>query len=342
MGKMPSIRTVANRAGVSTATVSNVLNMRRNVAPALAARVRSAVAELGYIADVSAARLRSRRSTIIGMVVPDIANPFFGSLVSVIEEETRAGGYDLLILSSGGDRDAEVQRLHSLMTWRPAGVILIPCEDHLSAHSVARSAGVPVVIADRIPTDTDLDVVGVDNHEAARAVTRHLIDEGWTHILTVASSLAIGNVRERWEAVQAAAEGRARAELIEVGPSVTDACKGLLEWLRRGDSLPRDLALFTLNNLATMGALEALAELGLRVGHDLALAGFDDEEWMRAVSPPLTAVRQPTAELARAAWARLLARIEGDAEAPRSIRLSCTLEVRASSHRAMVRVTQDA
>lgn len=326
---MPSIRTVAHHAGVSTATVSNVLNMRRNVAPALAARVRSAVAELGYIADVSAARLRSRRSTITGVVVPDIANPFFASLVSVLEEEARASGYELLIVSSGGDCEAEAQRLRSLMTWRPAGVILVPCDDHLSAHCIARASDLPVVVADRIPSDPDLDVVGVDNRRAAAEVTRHLIEQGHTHILTVASSLSIGNMRERSDAVLEAAAGQARAEVIEAGLGVAETRERVLAHLSEQGATPS--ALFTLNNLGTMGALEALASLGLRVGRDIALAGFDDEEWMRVVSPPLTAVRQPTAGIARAAWSRLLSRIEGDRTPPQTIRLGCTLEVRASS-----------
>ena len=326
---MPSIRTVAHRAGVSTATVSNVLNMRRNVAPALAARVRAAVAELGYIADVSAARLRSRRSTIVGVVVPDIANPFFAALVSVLEEESRAAGYELLIVSSGGDRDTETQRLRALLTWRPAGVVLVPCEDYRSDTCVARLSGLPMVLADRIPSEPDLDVVGVDNHSAAAEVTRHLVALGHRHILSVAGSLAIGNVRERCRAVDEAAEGVARAEVLEAGLGVGEARERLIARLRDGAGLPS--ALFTLNNLATMSALEAMGALGLRVGEDVALAGFDDEEWMRVVDPPLTAVRQPTAEIARAAWARLLARIEGDAAPPRTIRLACTLEVRASS-----------
>lgn len=331
MGKMPSIRTVADHAGVSTATVSNVLNMRRNVAPALAARVRAAVAELGYIADVSAARLRSRRSTIVGIIVPDIANPFFGALVSVIEEEARSAGYELLIVSSSGDCEAEAQRLRSLLMWRPAGVILVPSDNHVSAHAVAQAAGIPVVVADRVPDNPDVDAVGIDNSDAAAAVTRHLVSQGCTDILTVASSLSIGNVRERWDAVEATANGIAHAELIEVGVSAAEARQGVLERLRNAAPLPS--AIFTLNNLATMGTLEALALLGVQPGRDVAVAGFDDEEWMRVVTPPLTAVRQPTRDIARATWDRLRARIDGDLDPPKTIRLACRLEIRASSLR---------
>ncbi len=337
VAKMPSIRTVADRAGVSTATVSNVLNMRRNVAPALAARVRAAVAELGYIADVGAARLRSRRSTVAGVVVPDIANPFFGCFVSILEEEARAAGYDLLIASSGGDSETEAARLRTLMTWRPAGVIVVPCDDQLATRTVARAAGVPMVVADRIPKHPDLDVVGVDNRAAAAEVTHHLVNQGHTRLLAVASSLAIRNVAERCDGFRAAADGRAETAILEVGLSVEECREALTRHLAAAPAPPA--ALFTLNNLATMGALEALSGLGLQVGRDIALAGFDDEEWMRVVSPPLTAVRQPTAAMARAAWGRLLARIGGDTSAPREMRLACTLEIRASSQPARPRET---
>ncbi len=326
---MPSIRTVAERAGVSTATVSNVLNRRRNVAPALAERVRLAVAELGYIADIGAARLRSRRSTVAGVVVPDIANPFFGAFVSVLEDSAREAGYDLLIVSSGGDPETEAARLRALMTWRPAGIILIPCDEHRGTRALSQATGIPIVIADRIPEHPDVDVVGVDNRTAAAEVTRHLIDQGHRRILTLASSLELRNVIDRCDGVRAAASGRVEAETLEVGIGTADCRAALSRYLASASIRPD--ALFALNNLATMGALEALSDHSLQVGRDIALAGFDDEEWMRVVSPPLTAVRQPTAALARAGWERLLARIGGDLSAPREMRLDCTLEVRASS-----------
>jgi DNA-binding LacI/PurR family transcriptional regulator len=122
--KLPSIRTVASLAGVSTATVSNVLNARRSVAPELAERVRAAVADLGYIADLGASRLRSRKSSIAGVVIPDLANPFFGAFVAALEQSARRDGFDLLIVSAGDDPAQEAARLRTLLTWRPAGLIV--------------------------------------------------------------------------------------------------------------------------------------------------------------------------------------------------------------------------
>jgi LacI family transcriptional regulator len=326
---MPSIRTVASLAGVSTATVSNVLNARRTVAPELAARVRAAVAELGYIADLGASRLRSRKSAVAGVLVPDIGNPFFGSFVSVLEGAARRGGYDLLIVSAGDDATQEAARLRALLTWRPAGVIVIPCGSEILGREFAAAAAVPLVAADRFPADPTLDVVAVDNRAAAAEVTRHLITGGRHHILAVAADLGISTMQERCDGIRDAAESDGGVvEFLEVGYTLGDSRAGIAARLARG--LPPD-AVFTLNNIATLGALGAIDAAGLSMPQDIALVGFDDEEWMHAVSPPLTAVRQPVAAMALAAWARLTARIGGDASPPHQVRLACTLEIRDSS-----------
>ena len=306
--KFPSIRTVAARAGVSTATVSNVLNARRSVAPELAARVRAAVAELGYIADLGASRLRSRRSHVAGLLLPDLANPFFGTLAAVLEAAAR---------------------LRALLTWRPAGIIIVPCEGRFAGRELAEAAGVRLVACDRIPDGPPLDLIAVDNRGAAASVVRHLLATGRRHILLAAARASIGNIAERCGAARAEAEAAgARLELLEVGVSLADSRAHLA---RRLAAPPLPDAVFALNNLATLGALSALDAAGLAVPQDVALVGFDDAAWMEVASPPLTAVSQPVEALARAAWARLLARIGGDTAPPLEVRLPCTLEVRDST-----------
>jgi LacI family transcriptional regulator len=326
---LPSIRSVAQRAGVSTATVSNVLNARRSVAPELVARVRDAVAELGYIADLGAARLRSRRSCIAGLVVPDIANPFFGTLAAVVEDAARRDGYDLLIVSTEDDPAEEATRLRTLLTWRPAGIIVVAAGESLPLRAQAEAAGVALVAADRIPAGPPLDVVAVDNRTASAAVLRHLLAGGRRHILLVAARRAISNVAERLAAAQAEADAAgAVLEVIEVGFTLADSRTRLARRLVAG---PAPDALFTLNNVATLAALETLNEAGLRVPEDVALVGFDDPDWARIAAPPVTTVSQPVAALGRAAWAQLAARIGGDTAPPRELRLGCTLEIRGSS-----------
>lgn len=326
---MPSIRAVASRAGVSTATVSNVLNARRSVAPDLAERVKSAVQELGYIADLGASRLRSRKSSIAGVLVPDIANPFFGAFVGALETAARRDGYDLLIVSSGGDPVQEAARLKALLTWRPAGVIVIPCDDTLAARDVAIAAGVPMVAADRVPAGEPIDLVAVDNFDITYQVGRHLMETGRRHVLAAAAHMSISTVQERCNGLRAAVEPAGGVlEVIEVGFSIAESRAHIAARLA---CKPLPDALFALNNFATLGACEAIAGAGLSIPRDIALAGFDDEAWMHVVSPPLTAVHQPVEQMGLEAWARLMARIGGDTSPPQQVRLPCSLQIRASS-----------
>ena len=336
-GKLPSIRTVAAVAGVSTATVSNVLNARSSVAPDLAARVRAAVAEVGYIADLGAARLRSRRSNIAGLLVPDLANSFFGALAANLEHLARRDGYDLLIVSSGDDLQQEAARLRALLTWRPAGIIVVPCEGSLAARELAAATGVRIVAADRISADSPLDSVGVDNRAAAAEVARHLLATGRRHILAVAANGLISNVNERIAAAEAVAQSAgARLEVLHAGFTLAENRAAIARRLAAG---PCPDALFTLNNVATLGALGAIGEVGLDVPDDIALVGFDDAEWMEVAAPPITAVQQPVDLIGRAAWAQLMARLAGDAGPPVETRLQCTLKIRASTapRRALTR-----
>ena len=327
--KLPSIRTVAAHAGVSTATVSNVLNGRRGVAPELAVRVRAAVAELGYIADLGASRLRSRRSHVAGLLLPDLGNPFFGTLAAVLESAARRDGYDLLIACSADDPAQEAARMRALLTWRPAGIIVVPCNGTLGGRDLAEAAGVALIACDRIPNGPPLDLVAVDNRAAAREVMRHLLAGGRRHILAAAARASIGNIAERCDAARAEAQAvGARFEVLDTDFSLADSRARLAQRLAQA---PRPDAIFALNNVAALAALAALDAAGLAIPEDVPLVGFDDTAWMEVAAPPLTAVSQPVEALARASWARLMARIAGDTSPPQEVRLPCTLEVRAST-----------
>jgi DNA-binding LacI/PurR family transcriptional regulator len=306
------------------------------VAPALVERVHAAVAELGYVADIGAARLRSRRSTIVGVVVPDFANPYYDQFVSVVERAAHAAGYELMLVSSNASVEIETRRLRSLMTWRPAGIILLPCDDDFT-----RLADMPMVVADRIPERLDVDAVGIDNRAAAFEATRHLIEQGHIRLLAVAcGGMTIRNVAERCQGYLAACVDRATAAILEVGISTEECRTALVRHLSCPSERPA--ALFTANNTATMGALEAFNALGMRIGRDIALAAFDYEPWMSVVSPPLTAVRQPVTDVAQATWDRLQARMDGDSSVPGEIRLECRLEVRESSQPLQLNATPEA
>ncbi len=321
-----SIRSVAQGAGVSVATVSNVLNGKSSVGPEIARRVLAAVAMQGYVRDSRASRLRSGKSRLVGVVVPDLTNAMFATFVATLETLARNAGFDLVVVTSRNDPGEEAARLAALREWRPAGLIVIPCNGESSAR--LPEAGPPLVVVDRIPDAGAHDLVAVDNAAATCALTRHLRAQGFRRCLVVGTSLGISNIRERWAGAQEGGAGGGMAlDLIEVG--FEDHAPAALADRLRGR--PRPDALLCLDHETTLAAYLLLGELGLSAGADIGVASFDEMEWMRLVTPGITAVRQPVEAMADCAWSQLAHRLAGDLAAPQMRRLRCTLAIRGST-----------
>jgi DNA-binding LacI/PurR family transcriptional regulator len=326
--RRPNIHDVAARAGVSPGTVSNVLTLRRAVAPELAARVRAAVEELGYVADAAASHLRRSESMVIGVLVPDLTNRFFARFVGLCESVVRADGYRVLVASSGVDETMEAAELRALAAWKPAGLVVIPCEDRFASRQALVGTGIPVVVADRFDVRPGLDAVGIDNADAARQAAAHLADLGHRRILVVASTLRLRNVRERVDGARAAVGREGVVEVMEVGTGLERAADLLHARFARGAP---PTAILALTNTTTLAALQAISSRALAVPRDVSLIGFDDDDWMPVVRPALTAVRQPMVDLARTAWMRLRARMAGDTSAATCVQLPCALVSREST-----------
>ncbi len=329
--RRPNIHDVAARARVSAGTVSNVLTGRRAVVPEVADRVRAAVAKLGYVTDVAASHLRSSQSTVVGVLVPDLTNRFFATFVGFVESLVRADGYRVLVASSGVDGAMEAAELRALTAWKPAGLIVIPCEDRFASRQVLAGTRIPVVVADRFGAQSACDAVGVDNADAVSQAAAHILGLGHRRVLVIASTLDLHNVRQRVAGARAAFAARARTpapEVLEVGSGLEQASEALFARLGRA---PAPTAIVALTNTATLAALKALSRRKLRVPRDVSLIGFDDDDWMEVVRPGITAVRQPLADLARTAWSRLRERLAGDASGPVRVQLPCTLVLRDST-----------
>ena len=334
LGRRPTIHDVARSAAVSPATVSNVLTGRRHVDPDLASRVRTIIDELGYRRDVAASALRSTQRTVVGVVVPMFINPFFAELVDRLEREARAAGKRLVVTASDSDPDEEARQIEALTAWRPAGVIVVPCDGRFEARAALERDGIPYVVVDR-PLDDggQVDTVAVDNVAAAAEGTRGLLAMGHRRLLVVASSTALANIRERLAGVDTVIADfpGAGVDVIEAGFEQEEIARNLSARLQQR---PRPTAIFALNNSLTLGTLQAIGPMGLKIPVDLSLLGFDDYDWMEVFQPPLSAIRQPVADLAHAAWQRLAALtgmvpMEG-APAICHVRLPCTLAWRGS------------
>ena len=326
-----SIKDVSALAGVSTATVSNVFSGRKPVNEELRERVRQAAQSLGYEADRAASQLRSGRTRVIAVLVPDLTDTFFATIVSQIEIMAHAKGYDVIVASSRDDPAVEASRLSALLAWKPAGIIAVPCTDRVPDAIAASVGSLPVVLVDRVVTAGAVaDTVTIDNRDAGAVAARHLVERGHRDVVLAASSMSIAPIRER---VDAAAELVARETgytptILELGSSPERGAATFGHWLER-HAVPD--AIIAVTNVTTLSVLTALARFRLTIPDQTSVLAFDDYAWMSARNTGLTAIRQPVEDIAGAAWDRLVFRLEGNADAPLlSTVLSARLVVRAS------------
>lgn len=324
-----TIKDVAARAGVSIATVSNVFSGNKPVNADLQERVQRAARELSYQVDRAASQLRSGQAKVVGVLVPDLDDVFFTSLVSQLEVMAQKDGYDIIVASSRDDTGLEQSRLRTLLAWRPSGLIVIPCSDAIPAGLDNEFARLPMVFADRVPPEGSIvDTVAIDNREAGEIAARHLLELSHRDIVVAASSLAISPIRER---VRGASELiRARGAdpiVVELGSNAERGTEAFVHWLERHK---RPSAVIALTNVTTLSTLSAFARLRIDIPDPVSVVGFDDYPWMSARKTGLTAIRQPIAEIAAAAWERLRRRMSGDASPPLGSVLQTSLQVRDS------------
>jgi LacI family transcriptional regulator len=330
MAKRPvSITQVADAAGVSTATVSNVFSGKKPVNEELAARVRDVAKRLGYRVNRAASNLRSGQSRVVTVMVPDLSDPFFTSLVTEIEEHAQRDGYQIIVANTKDDIETERGRVSALLSWQPDGMIVVPTSDEIPEQLLEVKDEVPIVITDRGIQTKSFDVVRVDNAAAGRMVASHLLEFGHRRILVVASDMQISGVHDRCNgAIERIKAAGAEIDLVEVGPVPDRASAHLARWLVKN---PMPTAIFAVTDMTTLATLTCLADLKAEVGYDVSVVGYDDYPWMVARRTPITAVRQPVEQIAEAVWALLLRRMNGDTAEVEVAPLACELRVRASS-----------
>ena len=198
--RKPSIKDVAALAGVSTATVSNVFSGRKPVNDALRDSVQKAAKRLGYQVDRAASQLRSGRTRVIAVLVPDLTDTFFATIVSSLETKAYEQGYDVIVASSRNERSVERSRLRALLAWRPAGFIVVPCSKDIPAELLAIKNEIPMVLVDRIATRNAIaDTVTIDNRDAGEVAARHLLEHGHRNIVLAVSDLSFPPIKERAE-----------------------------------------------------------------------------------------------------------------------------------------------
>jgi LacI family transcriptional regulator/LacI family repressor for deo operon, udp, cdd, tsx, nupC, and nupG len=331
---MASLQEVARRAKVSIATVSRVLNKSDKVVPETRAVVEQALLDLGYRPSRVARRLRmnSGRAHLVGLIIPDIQNPFYAEIARGVEDVAYANEYALILCNSDENLDKERFYLDVMRDESVDGLVLPPFDDSDAAVIGMVKTGLPVVCVDRSLARVQTDLVEVDNHRGAFAAVTHLIEKGHRSIGLIEGRSHVSTSRERRRGYldALAAHGiTARKELMRSGDFKQESGRVLANELF--DLRKPPTAVFVCNNLMTVGALAALHHRGLRVPHDVAVVGFDDLPWAEALDPPPTVVRQPAYEVGRQAMELLLKRIMEPARPAVTVRLLPELVIRRST-----------
>jgi len=330
-----TIGDVARHVGVSPTTVSHVLSGKRLVAAATKQRIMQAIEELGYRPNSAARQLRTNRSRMVAVIVPDITNPYYSvltrGLADVVGAADAGHDYGTYVCNTDGSLERERRYLHDVLDRGVDGIVVASVNLAAEPDLARRRLGTPVVCIGGEYDDRDADMVTADDRAGAEAATAHLLSRGAKRVAMIRGAPDAGVGRDRgYVAALTAAGHPVREEWIVRG-----------HWTRAGGQeamrtlmsrRPRPDAVFCANDLMAIGAIDVAHELGLRVPDDVAVVGFDDVDAATIVRPPLTTVRNPAYETGEEAGRLLLDRMRGVyTGSGRTVVLPCPLVVRESA-----------
>jgi LacI family transcriptional regulator len=316
-------------------TVSNVLNRPETVSPDTRARVLTAITDLGFLRNESARQLRAGSSRTIGLVVLDIANPFFTDMARGVEDVANAAGLAVILCNSDDRPDKEAAYLDLLAEQRVQGVLITPTAE-LSPHlEMLRGRGVPVVLLDRRAADADQCSVAVDDVLGGRLATEHLLEQGHHRIAFVGGGSGLPQMRERHDGVERAVREACGSDdaLLVLPPGAPTVTHGR-EAAGRILELPaarRPTAAICANDLLALGVLQEMVRNGVRVPDEFAIVGYDDIDFAAAAAVPLSSVRKPRQKLGRRAAELLIDEARGENHLHEQLVFDPVLVVRESS-----------
>ena len=321
---MPTLKDVANIAGVSTATVSYVLTGKKRVSPEIETRIRQAVASTGYQPNRAARALRTGRTHSLGLIVPDIANPFFPQLAQAIEDRARREGYALVLIDAANDAEAELQGLAFLEQHNVDGLIWVPSSERLPR----RELPFPAVVLDH--ETPGFSTVCADDSGGGRMQARHALEMGHVHVALLSGPERLQSARER------------RRGFLETAAQGLDVMLDLHAPFTM--SLPRDVERELIrrrnefsfiacgNDSQAVAVLRALKTAGSRVPEDVSVIGFDNNMLAEIVDPALTTIEQPIRDIGHLA-VELALEAMGGSSAPRGLVVPVRLRERHSTRR---------
>ena len=335
--KRPTQSDVAERAGVSQAMVSYVLNDKADeVSVETRDRILAAIDELGYVPDGAARSLRTRKTQTIACIIPDITNPFYPALERGIQQVAETQGYDLIVSNTDGVAEKESRALHGLLRGRADGAVMVPFSLDRGRIRDALAAGIALTMlhwADAELQELGVDFIEIDTGDGARLAVDYLIKRGHSRIGMIAGIANTPPREMRLAGYRKAlkAHGLPTDDLLIRGADYQEAGghEAMVELLKLDH---RPTAVFAANDLMALGAMMAVREAGFRIPEDIAIVGLDDIPAAKLVHPPLTTVAQFPERLGLVAAELLFSRLNGAAPATgRALYQACELIVRDSA-----------
>ncbi|WP_461187716.1 LacI family DNA-binding transcriptional regulator [Arthrobacter sp. Z4-13] len=334
MNRSASIKDVANHASVAVGTVSNVLNYPDRVSQRTKERVLRAIDELGFVRNDAARQLRAGHSRTIGLIVLDVGNPFFTSVVRAAEDAAALQGSAVLLGDSGHDAGREANYIDLFQEQRVQGLLISPVGDVTERLDLLRERGVPTVLVDRLADEEKFSSVAVDDDAGGYLAARHLLDTGRRRLAFVGGSTSIRQVADRLQGARRAVKeepGATLEVLVSEGQTVlAGRSVGNMLVERERDGLPDGI--FCANDLLALGVMQSLTMTHtFRIPEDIALIGYDDIDFAVSAVVPLSSIRQPTEALGRTAIELLAEEVEAQHPRHRAVIFTPELVVRQST-----------
>ena len=312
--KSVNVHDVAREAGVSVASVSRVVNMPDKVGAAVRARVEAAIKKLDYVPDGTARAMITRRTRIVGALIPTIAYSVYSGFIEALQARLRRDGYTLLLGLTGYERATEVAELRQMLIAGAEAIMLAGEQHDPEVYRLLEARKIPYVLNSVYHPDSAHPCVGYDNRGAARHTANHLLDLGHRHIAVITGNRAvIDRFAERVEGVRDALADRGLALpepwVVERGVTVAKARDGFRQVMAGKE---RPSAIICGNDVMAFGALLEAQAMGIKVPGELSITGFDDVEWSAQLAPSLTTVHIPLDQMGARAADYLLGRLSGE------------------------------
>jgi LacI family transcriptional regulator len=329
----PTLKDIADRAGVSMTTVSRALQNKSDISLPTIERIRKLADEFGYVHNSVAKSLRSQETRIVGLVVADSSNPFYGPVIKGAEATLAQNGYSVILCDTDESYQREKDAIDVLLGHRVDGLLITPAQSENNDISALIAKGVPFVLVGRSFKDFEVDCVVCDDRRGASAATEHLLRLGHSNILLLNAPGYISSAADRRSGYEEALRARGLEVdgrlIYESDPTTESAYNTVKRALVEGVVFS---ALFAFNDIMLIGALQALKEHGAKVPSEVSMVGFDDLEFLSLLDPPMTSVRIQRYQMGVESANLLLSRIKGRTEAQKII-LPAELIIRGSTAR---------